>query len=96
MNHPNNVALISSTGDITATSPANNGLADDFKVAFSPADSLKKSIKIDASIFTTFKEGKYWGIWRRNTLVTTIVQDVAEVLNPDYCHATNVDVTLSM
>ena len=57
VNHPDAIASIISTGDITAKPPTNTGLADNFKVTFSPADSLKKSIKRDAGLFTNFKEG---------------------------------------
>ena len=56
------IALVSSTGDITTTTPANNGLAENFKVACYPADSFKKSIKRYESIFNTFKEGKHWDV----------------------------------
>ena len=73
---------------MTTTSPTNNGLADNFKVAYSPADSFKKSIKRNASLFTTFKEGKYWDTWCRNTLATARAHDVAEVVNPDYLPVT--------
>ena len=67
---------MSSTGDITTTPPTNNELVDNLKVAYSPADSLKNSIKIDASIFTTFKKGKHWDTWHMNTLATARAQDV--------------------
>ena len=75
--HPDAISLISSTGDTTATLPANSGFADNFKVAYSLVESFKKSIKRDASIFTTFKEGKYWDTWRRNTLATSRSQEVS-------------------
>ena len=71
VNHPDYNALIMSTGEITNKPPTNTVLAHNFKVTYSPADSFKKSIKRDAGIFTTFKEGKYWDTWRRNTLATT-------------------------
>ena len=58
--HPDSIALVSSTGDATTTPPDNTGLADNFKVAYSLAESFKKSIKRDASLFTTFNEGTYW------------------------------------
>ena len=70
VNHPDTIALISSTDDVTYKSPANTMLEDKFKVACSLADSFKKSMERDASLFTTFKEGKYWDAWHRNTLAT--------------------------
>ena len=54
--YPDAIALISSTGDITTIPTANTVLADNFKVACYPDDSLKTSSKRDASLFTTFKE----------------------------------------
>ena len=94
MSHPDDIALISSTGEITNAPPANAGLSNNFKVTCSPASSFKKSIKRDASLFTTFKERKYWDAWPRNALATARAQDVAEVLNSDYLAATNDDVNL--
>ena len=61
VNHPDTIALIRSTGDITNTPHANTGLADNFKVSYSPADLFKKYIKRDASLFNTFKEVKILG-----------------------------------
>ena len=92
VNHTDYIALIRSTGNITTVPPANTGLADNFKVTHSPADSFKKSIKRYASVFNTSKEGKYWDTQRRNSIVTTRVQDVAEVLNSYYRDVTNDDV----
>ena len=57
VNRPDAIALVSSTGDMTTIPPANTRLAGSFKVDHSPADSFKKSIKGDASLFATFKEG---------------------------------------
>ena len=81
MNHPDTVAFISSTGDTTNPLPVNTGLVDNFKVAYSPAYSFRNSIEVDAIIFTTFKEGKYWDTWRMNTLTTARAKDVTEVIN---------------
>ena len=39
--HPDAIALVSSTDGMTTTPPANTGLSDNFKVAFSAADSFK-------------------------------------------------------
>ena len=55
-NHSDDIALLSSTGEITTTPPANYGLANNFKFSSSPDDSFKKSIKRDERLFTTFKE----------------------------------------
>ena len=77
MNHPDSIALMSSTGYMNTTPPSNTGLAENFKVSSSPADSFKKSIKRDAIIFTTFKEEKYWDTWLSNTLATAREQDVS-------------------
>ena len=71
VNHQDDIALTSSTGGINTTAPASTGIADNFKVTHSLADSFKKSIKRDASIFTTFKEGKYRDTSHRNTISTT-------------------------
>ena len=68
VNRLDDVSLTSSTHNITTAPPANTGLAHNFKVACSPSNSYKKSIKIDAIIFTNFKEGKYWDAWLRNAL----------------------------
>ena len=40
------------------------------------------------------KEGKYWDTSRRNTLVTSRAQDLAEVLNPNYLLVTTYHVIL--
>ena len=57
VNHPDDISLISSTGDITVKPPTNIRLADNFKVTHLPADSFTKSIKIDSGVFTTLEEG---------------------------------------
>ena len=89
VNHLNAIALIIAIDHTTTTPPANTGLVDNFKVSQFPASLFKKSIKRDASIFTTFKEGKHWNTWHMNSLGITRVQDTAEVLNPDHCPVTN-------
>ena len=94
MNHPDTIALISSTGDMNNTLPPNTGLGDIFKVTFSLTNSFKNHVKRHASIFTSFKGEKYWYACQRNTLATARVQDVAEVLNPDHRASTNDDVNL--
>ena len=53
------IALVSLKGDMTTNSPASTELAHNFKVSHSLADSFKRSIKRDAIIFATVKEGKY-------------------------------------
>ena len=94
VNHPDDITLISSTCDMTTTPPTNTVLEHNFKAVYSPVSVLKNSIKRDASIFNTFKEGKYWDTWRRKTLATARAQDIAEVLNPDCHHVTADDVNL--
>ena len=93
-NHPDCDDLIRASGDITAKAPRGSGLADYSKSTYSPADSFKRSIKRDASIFTTFKDSKQWDTWRRNTVATARAQDVAEVLNPNYRAVTAEDKAL--
>ena len=56
-NHTDDMALLITTGDVTSTPPTNSGLDEKFKVSYSSAESFKKSIKRDAGLFTTFKEG---------------------------------------
>ena len=94
VNHPDAIALVSSTGDMTTTPPAKTGLVHNFKVTSFLSDSFKNSIKRDASLFNTFKEGNYWGAWRRNALATTRAQDIAGVINPDYRPVTEDDVNI--
>ena len=53
--HPDDIALLITTGDVTYTPPPNSGLDNKFKAYYSPAESFKKSIKRDESIFTNFK-----------------------------------------
>ena len=69
-NYPDDMALLITTGDVTTTPPPHYGLDQKFKVSYSPDESLKKCIKRDESIFTAFKEVKYWDAWRGNTLAT--------------------------
>ena len=52
---PDAMALLNSTGDMTVQPPPSTGLSDNFKVTYSPDDSLKNSIKRDASLFTTLR-----------------------------------------
>ena len=42
VNRPDDTVLFRSTGHMTTDPPANTGLACEFKVFFSPADSFKK------------------------------------------------------
>jgi hypothetical protein len=91
---PDSMALLNSTLDVTTQPHPNTGLADNYKTTYSQADSFKRSIKRDASIFTTFKDSKQWDTWRRNTVATARAQDVAEVLNPNYRAVTAEDKAL--
>ena len=94
VNHLDGIALISSTGDTTAAPSDSTTLVHTFKVAHSPDDSLKNSLKRDASLFTTFNEGKHWDTWFMNALSTAREQYAAKVLNPDHLPLTNDDVIL--
>ena len=49
--------------------------------AFTLAESFKRGIKVDSTIFNPFKEGKQWDILRRHLKVITMAQDAAEVLD---------------
>ena len=93
-NHPDSMALIIITADMTATLPSSSKLDEKLKVSYSPAESFKKSIKKYSSFFDTFKEGKHWDTWRRNILATDRLQDIAKVINPDYRPVTQDDVNL--
>ena len=53
-----------------------------------------KILSKETQVFTTFKDGKYWDTWCRNTLATYVAQDIAEVLNPNYCPVTDDDMNL--
>ena len=94
MNNPDDIALISSTCDMATSLPANTGLAENFKVAYSLAYSFKKSIKRDSSIFTIFKGGKYWDTCHRNSLAISREQYADEVLNTYHHPVTDDDVNL--
>ena len=45
---------------------------------------IKKRIKRDASLFSNFKDGKFWDDWRRSTIATDNAQDLADVLDSYY------------
>ena len=60
MNHLDAIALMSATCDMN-TPPVNIGLEEKFKVSEFPADSFKKYINTDVSLFTAFKEVKTLG-----------------------------------
>ena len=59
VNHPNARKLIVSTGDLNRNPPPMLGLPPDFRSSHTPAETFKKSIKRDTSLFTTFKDGKF-------------------------------------
>ena len=86
--------MISSTSDITIAPRSYLGLSCDFQSTYFPAESFKNSIKRDARIFTTLKDGKYWDTWHRDTIAIARTQDVVEVLNPDYHDVTTDNVNL--
>ena len=45
---------------------------------------FKKSMKRDASLFSNFKDRKFWDNWHRRTVATANAHDIEDVLNPDY------------
>ena len=59
-----------------------------------PAETFKKGIKRDASIYSTFKDGKQWDTWRRHLRATAMAQDKDDVLNADYNPATTEGIDL--
>ena len=61
MAHPDSIALMRTTCDIITTPPANTGLVDNLKFAYSLSESFKKHVKIDASIFKTLRKGHMLG-----------------------------------
>ena len=74
-----------SQGDMTKTPPANLSSAH-LSAAFQPkafalAESFKKGIKRDSTIFNPFKEGKRWDTFRRHLKATAMAQHAAEVLD---------------
>ena len=91
--HRNNT-LASQGDDITTPVPKNLRPPSQTNMQFTPAETFKKSIKRDSKLFISFKDGKFWDNWRRNTLATARAQDVAEVLDPKYVPGTNDDIAL--
>ena len=83
--------LLNSSGDVTVQPLSNLRPSNNPKPTYSPAESFRKSIKRDASLFTTFKDSKFWDNWRRNTLATARVQDVDEIFDHQYMPWTNDD-----
>ena len=92
--HPNAKKLLLSTGDLTRNPPPGLGLPPNFRNSQTPAETFKKSIKRDATLFPTFKDGKFWDNWRRSTLAVARAQDVEEVLNHDYIPLTDPEIDL--
>ena len=82
--HPDSMRLLNSSGDVTVQPLSNLRPSNNPKPTYSPAESFRKSIKRDASLFTTFKDSKFWDNWRRNTLATARVQDVDEIFDHQY------------
>ena len=85
MRDPSSKICLESTGDITSDPPPGfAGSSGSYSHQLTPVESFKRSIKLDSSQFSNFKEVKHWDTWRRNTLETSIDQDVEKVLDPDY------------
>ena len=88
---PDSMRLLNSSGDVTVQPPPNLRPSNNPKPAYSPAESFIKSIKRDVSLFTTFKYGKFWDNWRRNTLATARAQDVDETFDHQHVPQTDDD-----
>ena len=59
VDHPNAKKSLLSTGDLTRNPPPGLGLPPDFRNSQTPEETFKKSIKRDANLFPTFKDGKF-------------------------------------
>ena len=82
--YPDSIRLLNSSGDVTVQPPSNLRSSNNPKPTYSSAESFRKSIKRDASLFTTFKDDKFWANQRRNTLATARAQDVDDIFNHQY------------
>ena len=92
VDHPNAKKLLLSTGDLTRNPPPGLGLPPDFRTSQTPAETFKKSIKRDANLFPTFKDGKFRDNWGRSTLAIARAQDAVEVLNHDFSPLTDPEI----
>ena len=73
--------------DITATPPSSLTSSHSPNVnqnrVCTPAESFRKGIKRDSTIFNTFKDEKQWDTWRRHLRATSMAQNTDDVLNKD-------------
>ena len=81
-------------GDITKTPPTNLSNITSKSGTCTPAESFKKGIKRDSTIYNIFKDGKNWDNWRRHLKATAMAQDVFEVLDVNFAPASNEDTEL--
>ena len=94
VDHPNARKALISTSDLTRNPPPGIGLPPDFRNSQTPAETFKKSIKRNANLFPTFKDGMFWDNWKRSTLAIARAQDAEDVLNPDHSPATDPEIEL--
>ena len=80
---PDNKTRASQDDDIRSPVPRSL-LSSNQTSSCTPAENFKKSIKRDATLFPTFKDGKHWNNWRRSTLAIARAQDAGDVLDDDY------------
>ena len=76
--HPDQTTRASQDSDIRTPVPKSLSSSNQTST---PAQAFKKSIKRDATLFPTFKDGKYWDNWRRSSLAIARAQDAEDVLN---------------
>ena len=71
--------------DAYTNGPIPPGPADKYKpTASTPADSFRKGIKRDPSLFTELKKDIAFNNWRRDTIATARSQGCSNVLDPSY------------
>ena len=90
--HPDNLAILSQDGDIKVTTTRSLLSPTEPAHQLTLGEMLKKSTKRDASLFSTFKDGKFWDDWHRSTIATANAQDIEDTLNPDYSPASPKDI----
>ena len=55
---------------------------------------FKNIVKIYDSLFSKFKDGKFWDSWHRSALATANTQDVSDVLDLEYSPTSPEDIAL--
>ena len=82
--HPGNLTILSQDGDTKVSTPRSLMPLNVPAHQFTPDDIFKKRIKKDNSLFSNFKDGKFWDNWRRSTTCTSNANDVTYVLYSCY------------